>query len=282
MLLNEAERLGVLFGRTLRIMELALTELHWSAFESWIEFLRPDFWRRPSARTRIQMLKGPPPLQMMMSRVKPGRGRPPPCWTMTSRREITGENKGGRKRERAQHATFIMAFPPLHDTREMANYMRESFRWRWRRATRPPFPLLDDYQDLCPCFSLSKAERAVLGFEFPEMVYATFYAMLLNDAVELRIASGFLASDLRLSLEDLFPNFTSTEQAAKYVQDTCCWTLRESLAPDTKLLPMDYHDLCPHFDVRVATRYAHNFNIPEMVLAILYAMVVDDAVELGY
>ncbi|KAJ8425534.1 hypothetical protein Cgig2_021339 [Carnegiea gigantea] len=36
MLLNEAERLGVLQGQTLQSFESALTELRWSAFESWI------------------------------------------------------------------------------------------------------------------------------------------------------------------------------------------------------------------------------------------------------
>ncbi|KAJ8445075.1 hypothetical protein Cgig2_022595 [Carnegiea gigantea] len=36
MLLNEARRLGVLHGRALRTLELALTELHWSIFESWV------------------------------------------------------------------------------------------------------------------------------------------------------------------------------------------------------------------------------------------------------
>jgi len=36
MLLSEAERLGVLQGQALRSLELAFTELRWSAFESWI------------------------------------------------------------------------------------------------------------------------------------------------------------------------------------------------------------------------------------------------------
>jgi len=36
MLLNEVERLGVLHGRTLRVMESALTELRGSTFESWV------------------------------------------------------------------------------------------------------------------------------------------------------------------------------------------------------------------------------------------------------
>ncbi|KAJ8428174.1 hypothetical protein Cgig2_015615 [Carnegiea gigantea] len=156
MLLNEAERLGVL------------------------------------TRRRVQMLKGPPPLQMVTSRVKPGRRKSPPLRTM-----------------------------------------------------KP----------------------------------ATFYAVLLNDAVELGIVSGFLASDLQSSLEDLrwtsFEAWLSrtsrdlreaqlrqrtmpseargTEQAAEYVRDTFHWTLRESSALGLKPLPMDYHGLCPCFDLRVAT-----------------------------
>ena len=35
------------------------------------------------------------------------------------------------------------------------------------------------------------------------MVQAMFYAMLLNDAVELGIVSGFMAVDLKLTLEGL-------------------------------------------------------------------------------
>ena len=36
MLLNKVERLGVLQGRALRSLELALVMLHWSTFESWV------------------------------------------------------------------------------------------------------------------------------------------------------------------------------------------------------------------------------------------------------
>ena len=35
-LLREAKRLGALHGRTLYIMESALTELRWSTFETWV------------------------------------------------------------------------------------------------------------------------------------------------------------------------------------------------------------------------------------------------------
>jgi len=36
MLLNKAERLGVLQGQELRSLDSALTELRWSVFDSWI------------------------------------------------------------------------------------------------------------------------------------------------------------------------------------------------------------------------------------------------------
>ena len=36
MLLNEAEKLGVLHGPRLRSLEVGLTELHWGALKSWI------------------------------------------------------------------------------------------------------------------------------------------------------------------------------------------------------------------------------------------------------
>ncbi|KAJ8442957.1 hypothetical protein Cgig2_019530 [Carnegiea gigantea] len=98
---------------------------------------------------------------------------------------------------------FIMAFAPLYDTREMADYVRESFIWRWRRATHPPHPLPEDYRVLRPHFSLPKAERAVADFELLEMVQATFYAMLLNEAIELGVMRGFMADCLKSLLVGL-------------------------------------------------------------------------------
>ena len=47
---------------------------------------------------------------------------------------------------------------------------------------RPPRPLPEDFHALCPRFSLLEAEGAAADFELPEMVQATFYVMLLNDA----------------------------------------------------------------------------------------------------
>jgi len=62
--------------------------------------------------------------------------------------------------------------------------VRESFVWHWRRALRPPRPLPEDFHALYPRFSLFEAEGATVDFELPEMVQVTFYAMLLNEAIE--------------------------------------------------------------------------------------------------
>ncbi|KAJ8444575.1 hypothetical protein Cgig2_013854 [Carnegiea gigantea] len=83
------------------------------------------------------------------------------------------------------------------DRREKGD--RESLR----RATCSPRPLPDDYQDLCPHFSLPEAERVALDFELPEMVQAIFYAMLLNDAIVLGIVRGFIVDDLKSTLMGL-------------------------------------------------------------------------------
>ncbi|KAJ8434327.1 hypothetical protein Cgig2_010944 [Carnegiea gigantea] len=84
----------------------------------------------------------------------------------------------------------------LCETEGMANHARETFRWHWKSASHPPRPPPKDYWDLCPCFALFNEEEAARDFELPEMVQTTFYAMLLNNAVELDIVSRFMAADL--------------------------------------------------------------------------------------
>ncbi|KAJ8420761.1 hypothetical protein Cgig2_030937 [Carnegiea gigantea] len=115
---------------------------------------------------------------------------------------LTGEKRGKESSVRSP-LPFIMAFPPLYDSMEMVDYVRESFIWCWRRATCLPRPLLEDYCDLCSRFSLPEAKRAAADFELPEMVQATFHAMLLNDAVELGVVRGFIADDLKSTLVGL-------------------------------------------------------------------------------
>ncbi|KAJ8444801.1 LOW QUALITY PROTEIN: hypothetical protein Cgig2_014990 [Carnegiea gigantea] len=182
MLLKEAERSGVLHGRTLRIMESALIELHWSTFEEWgrteIRFCRLGSGKRSSKRKRARTPRGLPPLQMMRSR---------------KRKEKRGS----------------FACPLYYGVSSSSRYQEDgrlhegALRWHWRSATCPPRLLPDDYQDLCPRFTLPDVEKAAVDFEVPEMVQATFYAILLNDVVGLGIVSGFMAVDLKLTVEGL-------------------------------------------------------------------------------
>ncbi|KAJ8422958.1 LOW QUALITY PROTEIN: hypothetical protein Cgig2_031580 [Carnegiea gigantea] len=94
-----------------------------------------------------------------------------------------------------------MTFPPIHNTREMPNYVRETFIWRWRSASHPPRLLPEDFHVLCPRFSLAEAEGATAEFEIPEIV--TFYAMLLNEAFELGMAHEYTTESMKSSLVGL-------------------------------------------------------------------------------
>ena len=85
----------------------------------------------------------------------------------------------------------------------MADHVREFFVWRWRRASPPPRPLPEDFHALCPRFSLPEAEGTAADFELPEMVQAIFYAMLLNEAIELSVVRGFIVEGLKSALMGL-------------------------------------------------------------------------------
>ena len=52
-------------------------------------------------------------------------------------------------------------------------------------------------------------------------------------------------------------------------------------ARPARLLPEDYCDLHPHFLLHDAEDAICNFQIPELVHAIFYALVVNKALELG-
>ncbi|KAJ8441272.1 hypothetical protein Cgig2_013687 [Carnegiea gigantea] len=183
MLLNEAERLGV-------SLELALIELRGapssrgssymvtgsSKLDSaqWLEPVDRKRARKWSRRMRTRPLKRQPPIRVVSKRV---------ISTPVS--------------------LVSVAFPPIYNTREMANYVRESFNWHWRSASRLPRPLPEDFHALCPLFSLSEAEGAAADFELPEIVQATFYTILLNEAIELGMAYDFMTESIKSSLVGL-------------------------------------------------------------------------------
>ncbi|KAJ8428574.1 hypothetical protein Cgig2_021632 [Carnegiea gigantea] len=176
MLLNEAERFGVLHGRALRTLESALTELHWSTFELWV-WMYGDRIFEARFRTKAAP-EGSSEADLQEEGLEVER-----CIHPLGGSDTTGEE--GRQRTIGTLIfPFMMAFSPFYNTWEMADYVREFFIWHWRRATRPPCPLPQDYHVLCLRFSLPEAEGVAVDFELPEMMQATFYAMLLNEVVE--------------------------------------------------------------------------------------------------
>lgn len=96
-----------------------------------------------------------------------------------------------------------MVFPRFADTREAAGFVRETFWWRWRTATRAARPPPEDCTDLCPGFDRQVAERAAGEFGIPELAQAVFYTMILNDAVDLGVESVDMGMHMRRTLDGL-------------------------------------------------------------------------------
>ena len=78
-----------------------------------------------------------------------------------------------------------------------------------------------------------------------------------------------------------FPTFRHTTQAGEYVRGNLHWFMRESSSFHPNLLPLHFMTYCPEFNYIAAMQFAHTTHILEMVQAIFYAIVINDAVELG-
>ncbi|KAJ8438368.1 LOW QUALITY PROTEIN: hypothetical protein Cgig2_027353 [Carnegiea gigantea] len=187
MLLNESEKLGVLQGRVIRQPSLSSI----GALSNLSEFSKLNFAHRPDRGRVRELAHGEFPIS----------GFPYPSSINTTSFSYIGYSsihlyKGSGIKGRAISipvSLVSMAFPSIYNTREMANYMRES-------ASHLPCPLPEDFHALYPCFSLSEAEGAAANFELPKIVQATIYAMLLNEAGELGMAYDFTTEGLKSAL----------------------------------------------------------------------------------
>ena len=86
-----------------------------------------------------------------------------------------------------------MVFAYFLTAEEMTLLVLETFDWHLRGVAFPPLPLLDDHQDLRLDFVLASAEEAAQDFPLPEIIQVVFYAIVLNDDLELRVLSRDLA-----------------------------------------------------------------------------------------
>jgi len=100
-------------------------------------------------------------------------------------------------------SSTTMVFPYYLNTEEMALYVWETFNWHLRSAARPAQPPPEDHYDLCADFILANAQEATWDFCLPELVEATFYAVVVNDALELGMLSRGLAPIMKSVLTGL-------------------------------------------------------------------------------
>ncbi|KAJ8451981.1 hypothetical protein Cgig2_016562 [Carnegiea gigantea] len=183
----------------------------------------------------------------------------------------------------------MTSFPTFPGTTQAAEYVRDNLRWSVRESSslRPNLLPLH-FMAYCPEFDHIVEMQFAHTVHVPEMVprlVETVYNPRLRTAVtsRLRDAPPFrvMRSSIKMSLPLYVPpmrggrerkkrevvhfqNFTSTEMAAEH---------------RPRPLPEDHLILCLSFKLGVATRYAKDSNIPEMVQVIFYAMVMKEVAE---
>ncbi|KAJ8429886.1 hypothetical protein Cgig2_014166 [Carnegiea gigantea] len=76
------------------------------------------------------------------------------------------------------------------------------------------------------------------------------------------------------------PSFCDTVQAAEYVRDNLRWSVWETSSLRPNLLSLHFTAYYPEFADIVAMQFAHAAHIPEMMQAIFYALVINNAAKL--
>ncbi|KAJ8438645.1 hypothetical protein Cgig2_016391 [Carnegiea gigantea] len=77
-----------------------------------------------------------------------------------------------------------------------------------------------------------------------------------------------------------FPRSLKTDEMALYVLKNFEWYRKEVAFPPL-LLPSDYEDLYPDFDLAVAEEIARDFDVPEIPQVVFLAMLLNNTVKLG-
>ncbi|KAJ8432823.1 hypothetical protein Cgig2_008537 [Carnegiea gigantea] len=212
MLLNEVERLGVLHGQRLRLLEAALNELRWSTFESWLWLFSDricEAWFCPKSGS--------------------GENAGADCQEGSSGRGAADEvsldsspinislfshmgcssvsllQSGSKCRARSECFYLLCKHDiPCHSQHERdVQLCKRNLHLALEERFASAFPLPEDFHVLCPCFSLAEAEGAATEFELPKLFQATFYAMLLNEVFELGVTHDYMAESMKSSLVGL-------------------------------------------------------------------------------
>ncbi|KAJ8428755.1 hypothetical protein Cgig2_003069 [Carnegiea gigantea] len=167
-----------------------------------------------------------------------------------------------------------MGFPRSLMMDEMALYILGNFKWYRREVVFPPLQLPSGYKELCLDFVLVEAEKYARNYEVPELPQVVFLEMLLNGAMKLSILCGWTIEIMESALTEL------RWSTMYHVRETFKWHLRRASRPP-RPLSEDYRDLYLSFTLFDAEEAVCDFNIPEIVQATFYTMLLNDVVELS-
>lgn len=97
-----------------------------------------------------------------------------------------------------------MVFSYHLNTEEMTLHVWETINWHLRGVAHPPRPLHENYRDLCLDFILADAKEVGRHYQkISKLVHTTFYAMVVNEALELAVLSRNIVTDLKSALMGL-------------------------------------------------------------------------------
>ncbi|KAJ8421328.1 hypothetical protein Cgig2_012820 [Carnegiea gigantea] len=192
---------GVLYGRMIEILESALIELWWCIFEEQMWNNRGNILRanpsqiaspRPNRRNALPRTRGWKPSAPSFTE------EDSPLRSYEEERE-----RNEFSREKVSAPFSVMVFLYFYSTEQIADHIRETFKWHLRGPTCPLWPLSDNYHDFCSDLDLVVAAKAAGDFRILEMVQAIFYAMVVNEALELDVLGRDLAEQLKSTVEGL-------------------------------------------------------------------------------
>ncbi|KAJ8427591.1 hypothetical protein Cgig2_032779 [Carnegiea gigantea] len=144
-----------------------------------------------------------------------------------------------------------MVFPDFLSTEQAPDYVRATFRWHLRQISRPSRSFPENYCSLCPYFDLDMVEESTRDFRIPNMTQAVFYAIVLNNTVELGVTSRDVADALTYPGQAEhplpqpkghgFPEEASTKREVSLARGNksgrCCHPLRLGKPPQSRSSP---------------------------------------------
>ncbi|KAJ8434640.1 hypothetical protein Cgig2_032918 [Carnegiea gigantea] len=188
-----------------------------------------------------------------------------------------------------------MAFPRSVGTRAISEFVIRRFLWDRRGKAFPPSPFPKDFRSLCSDFDLAMAEQAAATMSSQNCRRRSSTWPLLSCARE-RLSRGSGCSvieSMRLGSARIVvrtksqgpvikgrPRVGERQPMMRPLKGDPYLAFEECLAPISPLSE-DFNVLCPCFSLAAVEAAAVESELPEIVLAMFYAMLLNNMLELG-